>query len=247
LRSETLNSSSTTGGFGPPAPRGFGNQPPIAPHGRVLPAILENNLSTAGGEETGAADDEAADRPARRPPVPPAGFAEPRASSYLAGIGGLTVQTITPFLWFDGKAEEAAKFYTSIFKRSKITSVSRYGEAGPGPKGAAMSVTFQLDGREFVALNGGPQFTFSPAISFFVNCRTQREIDDLWRKLSRGGKKLQCGWLTDKFGVTWQIVPEILGKLLQSKDAKKSANVMKAMLKMIRLDIKKLKKAYERG
>jgi predicted 3-demethylubiquinone-9 3-methyltransferase (glyoxalase superfamily) len=110
------------------------------------------------------------------------------------------MQKITPFLWFDGKAEEAAKFYTSIFKNSKIGSVSRYGEAGPGPKGAAMSATFELDGQEFIALNGGPQFTFSPAISFFVNCETQEELDEIWEKLCEGGKKNRCGWLQDKFG-----------------------------------------------
>jgi predicted 3-demethylubiquinone-9 3-methyltransferase (glyoxalase superfamily) len=117
------------------------------------------------------------------------------------------MRKITPFLWFDGKAEEAANFYTSIFKNSKIREVRRYGDAGPGPKGSVMAVTFDLEGEEFIALNGGPQFTFSPAISFFVSCETQEEVDALWGKLIDGGKPNACGWLTDKFGLTWQIVP----------------------------------------
>src|SRR5438105_5838982 len=124
--------------------------------------------------------------------------------------GNKFMQKITPFLWFDNNAEEAANFYTSIFKNSKILSISRYGEAGPGPKGSVMSATFELEGQKFMALNGGPQFTFSPAISFFVNCETQPEVDELWEKLSAGGKKNRCGWLQDKFGVSWQIVPSIL-------------------------------------
>jgi predicted 3-demethylubiquinone-9 3-methyltransferase (glyoxalase superfamily) len=156
------------------------------------------------------------------------------------------VQKITPFLWFDNRAEEAANFYTSIFKNSKILSVSRYGEAGPGPKGSAMSVTFELQGQQFMALNGGPQFTFSPAISFCVNCETQEEVDDLWEKLSAGGKKNRCGWLQDKFGLSWQIVPSILGKLLQDPDRDKSKRVMQAMLQMDKLDIQGLKEAAER-
>jgi predicted 3-demethylubiquinone-9 3-methyltransferase (glyoxalase superfamily) len=155
------------------------------------------------------------------------------------------MQKITPFLWFDGKAEEAANFYVSIFKNSKVLSVHRYGEGGPGPKGTVMSVTFQLNGQEFYALNGGPQFTFTPAVSFFVSCETQPEVDELWEKLSHGGAKQRCGWLTDKFGLSWQVVPTILGKLLQDKDPKKSANVMKAMLQMDKLDIGRLKQAYE--
>jgi predicted 3-demethylubiquinone-9 3-methyltransferase (glyoxalase superfamily) len=157
-----------------------------------------------------------------------------------------SVQKITPFLWFDNRAEEAANFYTSIFKNSKILSVSRYGEAGPGPKGSAMSVTFELQGQQFMALNGGPQFTFSPAISFFVNCETQEEVDDLWEKLSAGGKKNRCGWLQDKFGLSWQIVPSILGKLLQDPDRDKSKRVMQAMLQMDKLNIQGLKEAAER-
>jgi predicted 3-demethylubiquinone-9 3-methyltransferase (glyoxalase superfamily) len=157
------------------------------------------------------------------------------------------MQKITPFLWFDDKAEEAAKFYVSVFRNSKITSVSRYGDAGPGAKGSVMSATFNLDGQEFIALNGGPHFTFSPAISFFVNCRTQKEVDDLWQKLSKGGEKQRCGWLKDKFGVSWQIVPSVLGKLLRDKDPRKSKSVMKAMLQMDKIDIGRLKQAHARG
>jgi predicted 3-demethylubiquinone-9 3-methyltransferase (glyoxalase superfamily) len=157
------------------------------------------------------------------------------------------MQTITPFLWFDGQAERAAEFYVSIFKNSKIMNMSRYGEAGPGRKGSVMVVTFMLDGQKFTALNGGPQFKFTPAISFLVDCKTQKEVDDLWRKLSRGGQTEQCGWLRDKFGVSWQIVPSVLGELLQDKDANKSKSVMNAMLKMVKLDIKKLKQAYDRA
>ncbi|MGH9397795.1 MAG: VOC family protein [Terriglobia bacterium] len=154
------------------------------------------------------------------------------------------MQKITPFLWFDGQAEEAADFYTSIFKNSKKGSVTRYGDAGPGPKGTVMIATFQLEGQEFIALNGGPQFTFSPAISFVVNCGTQEEIDDLWEKLSEGGEKIECGWLKDKYGVSWQIVPTVLGELMQTKDAGKSKRVMEAMLKMKKIDINGLKQAY---
>ena len=154
------------------------------------------------------------------------------------------MQKITPFLWFDGKAEEAASFYTSIFNDAKITQVTRYGDAGPGPKGTAMSVIFELEGQEFYALNGGPQYTFSPAISLFVKCETQQEVDALWDKLSAGGRKQRCGWLTDKYGVTWQIVPTTLGRLLHDKDAKKSQAVMRAMLQMDKLDIAGLERAY---
>ena len=155
------------------------------------------------------------------------------------------MQKITPFLWFDGKAEEAMNFYTSIFKNSKKGRIARYGDAGPGPKGTVMSAIFQLDGQEFFALNGGPHFTFSPAISFFVNCETQEEVDEFWEKLSAGGEKQQCGWLMDKFGVTWQIVPTILDKLLQDKDAGKSKRVMQAMMQMNKLDFERLQNAYD--
>ncbi len=154
------------------------------------------------------------------------------------------MQKITPFLWFDGTAEEAMNFYTSIFKNSKKGHVSRYGEAGPGPKGTVMSATFELEGQQFMALNGGPHFKFSPAISFFVDCKTQQEVDELWEKLSEGGQIQQCGWLTDKFGLTWQIVPSILGELLGDKDPAKSQRVMKAMMQMKKLDIDGLKRAY---
>jgi len=155
------------------------------------------------------------------------------------------MQKITPFLWFDGKAEEAMNFYTSIFKNSKIGRITRYGDAGPGPKGAVMSATFQLDGQEFMALNGGPQFKFTEAISFFVNCETQEEVDELWEKLSEGGQKSRCGWLKDKYGLSWQIIPSALGKMLGDKDPEKSQRVMKAMLQMDKIDIKGLEQAYK--
>ena len=156
------------------------------------------------------------------------------------------MQKIIPFLWFDGKAEEAMNFYTSIFKNSKLINILRNGEAGPGPEGTLMSATFQLDGQEFIALNGGPQFTFSPAISFFVNCKTQDEFDDLWMKLSEDGETQGPGWVKDKYGVSWQIVPLELGEMLNDPDSEKSQNVMKALLQMDKLDIKKLKQAYHR-
>jgi len=155
------------------------------------------------------------------------------------------MQKITPFLWFDHQAEEAMHFYTSIFKNSKVGTVSRYGEAGPGPKGSVMSVTFELEGQQFFALNGGPHFSFTPAISFFVNCETQREVDELWKKLSAGGEKNSCGWLRDKYGVSWQIIPSALGRMLQDKDPEKSTRVMKAMLQMKKFDIEGLTRAYE--
>ena len=155
------------------------------------------------------------------------------------------MQKITPFLWFDNKAEEAMNFYVSIFKNSKKGHVTRSGEGGPGPKGTVMSVTFQLDGQEFMALNGGPHFTFSPAISLFVNCKTQEEVDELWEKLSEGGGKHQCGWLHDKYGVSWQVVPTALGKLMSDPDPEKSKRVMTAMLKMTKMDIQGLQQAYD--
>jgi predicted 3-demethylubiquinone-9 3-methyltransferase (glyoxalase superfamily) len=155
------------------------------------------------------------------------------------------MQKITPFLWFDGKAEEAMNFYVSVFKNSKVVRVTRYGEAGPGPKGTVMSATFQLDGQDFFALNGGPQFVFTPAISFFVNCETQQEVDDLWEKLSEGGKKERCGWLKDRYGLSWQIIPSVLGKMLQDPDAERAKRVMQAMLQMDKIDIERLKQARE--
>jgi predicted 3-demethylubiquinone-9 3-methyltransferase (glyoxalase superfamily) len=155
------------------------------------------------------------------------------------------LQKITPFLWFNGQAEEAMNFYVSIFKNSKAGSVQRFGDAGPGPKGSAMSASFQLEGQDFYALNGGPQFNFTPAISFFVNCETQEEVDGLWDRLSDGGEKGRCGWLKDKFGVSWQIIPTALGKLLRDKDPEKSKRVMQAMMKMDKIDIAGLQKAYE--
>jgi predicted 3-demethylubiquinone-9 3-methyltransferase (glyoxalase superfamily) len=159
------------------------------------------------------------------------------------------MQKINPFLWFDDKAEEAVKFYTSVFKNSKIGSVTRYGDAGAEvsrrPKGTVMTVTFELEGEEFIALNGGPHFTFSPAISFVVNCETQEEVDNLWEKLSEGGEKEQCGWLKDKYGLSWQIVPAVLGEMMQGKDSMKSGKVMKALLQMDKIDIETLKQAYE--
>ena len=157
------------------------------------------------------------------------------------------MQKITPFLWFDDKAEEAANFYVSIFKNSKIGKVVRYGDAGPGPKGTVMTVVFQLDDQEFCALNGGPHYKFSPATSFFVNCETQQEVDEFWEKLSAGGKTNRCGWLDDKYGVTWQIVPTVLGNLLQAGNPAKAKSVMQAMLQMEKLDIKKLQQAYDQG
>ena len=154
------------------------------------------------------------------------------------------MQKITPFLWFNGQAEEAANYYVSTFKNSKILNVARFGEAGPGPKGAVMLVTFELEGQQFMALNGGPQYTITPAISLFVNCETQAEVDELWAKLTAGGKEVQCGWLTDKFGVSWQIIPREFMELMQDKDPVKSQRVFQAMMKMVKLDLDVLKRAY---
>jgi predicted 3-demethylubiquinone-9 3-methyltransferase (glyoxalase superfamily) len=152
---------------------------------------------------------------------------------------------ITPFLWFDDKAEAAMNFYVSIFKNSKVGSITRYGDAGPGPKGTVMSATFQLDGQDFLALNGGPLFKFTEAISFFVNCETQEEVDELWEKLTAGGGAPQrCGWLKDKYGLSWQIIPKALGEMLGNKDPQKSQRVMQAMLQMDKIDIQRLKEAY---
>jgi predicted 3-demethylubiquinone-9 3-methyltransferase (glyoxalase superfamily) len=154
---------------------------------------------------------------------------------------------IYPFLWFDNQAEEAVTFYTSVFKNSKIGAVSRYGDAGPGPAGSVMVIEFEIEGQKFTALNGGPIFTFTPAISFFVNCESQEEVDHLWEELSQGGEKGQCGWLKDKYGLSWQIVPSILGKLMSDPDPEKAGRVTAAMLKMTKLDIAELQRAYRAG
>jgi predicted 3-demethylubiquinone-9 3-methyltransferase (glyoxalase superfamily) len=154
------------------------------------------------------------------------------------------MQKITPFLWFDNNAEDAMNFYTSIFKNSKVGGVQRCGDAGPGPKGSVITATFQIEGQEFMALNGGPHFPFTPAISFFVNCETQQEVDELWGKLLVGGETMQCGWLKDKFGISWQIIPKALGEMLGDKDPQKSQRVMSAMMKMVKIDVEGLKRAY---
>jgi len=153
-------------------------------------------------------------------------------------------QKITPFLWFDNNAEEAMNPYVSVFKNARIVGVSRYGEGGPGPKGSVMSGTFEFEGQQFMALNGGPHFKFTEAVSLFVNCTTQAEVDELWAKLSAGGQESRCGWLKDKFGLSWQIIPSILGEMLSDPDPKKSARVMQAMLKMGKIDIGLLQAAY---
>lgn len=153
------------------------------------------------------------------------------------------MQRITPFLWFDTQAEEAMNFYVSIFKNSKVLTVNRYGEAGPGPKGTVMTASFLLDGQEFVALNGGPVYQITPAISFVVNCETQEEVDAYWEQLTAGGQEIQCGWLQDKFGVSWQVVPKALIRLLSDPDAAKAQRVMAAMLKMKKINIPALQRA----
>jgi len=155
------------------------------------------------------------------------------------------MKKITPFLWFDGQAEEAMNHYVSIFKNSKVLSVSRYGEEGPGPKGTVMTASFQLNGQEFTALNGGPQFTFSPVISFVAHGETQQEVDELWKKLSTDGEKLNCGWLQDRYGLLWHVIPTVLIELLQDKDPEKAKRVMQAMLPMNKIDIKTLQQSYE--
>ena len=155
------------------------------------------------------------------------------------------MQKITPFLWFDTNAEEAVNFYISIFRNSKILSVARCGEAGPGPKGSVLTVQFQLDGQQFIALNGGPNFKFNEAVSFTVSCETQSEIDEMWEKLSEGGEKGNCGWLKDRFGLSWQVNPPILAEMLQDKDAEKARRVIEAMMQMDKIDIQTLQHAYE--
>lgn len=157
------------------------------------------------------------------------------------------MQRITPFLWFDGTAEEAMNLYVSVFRSSKVVNVSRYGDAGPGPKGSVMSATFELEGQRFHALNGGPMYRFTPAISFMVNCETQAEIDEVWAKLSHGGEEQPCGWLKDRFGLSWQIVPSILGRLLGDPNPNKAGATMQAMLQMKKLDIGMLQESFDRG
>lgn len=154
------------------------------------------------------------------------------------------MQKITTFLWFDDKAEEAMNFYVSLFKNSKVVGVSRYGDAGPGPRGSVMTATFQLEGQEFIALNGGPHFKFTEAISLYVDCRTQEEVDYLWEKLTEGGQESMCGWLKDRYGLSWQIIPSALRELMGDKDPAKSKRVMTAMLQMRKIDIKKLRDAH---
>jgi predicted 3-demethylubiquinone-9 3-methyltransferase (glyoxalase superfamily) len=155
------------------------------------------------------------------------------------------MQKITPFLWFDTQAEEAANYYVSIFGNSRILQIARYGESGPGPKGAVMTVSFEINGQQFTALNGGPKFGFSEAVSFLVSCETQSEIDALWEKLSAGGKESRCGWLKDRYGLSWQLVPTVLPELLGDKDSAKAQRAMQAMLKMGKLDIAALRKAHQ--
>jgi predicted 3-demethylubiquinone-9 3-methyltransferase (glyoxalase superfamily) len=154
------------------------------------------------------------------------------------------MQKITPFLWFDQQAEEAVNFYTSIFEDSRVKMVTRYSEAGPGPKGTVMTIAFELAGQDFVALNGGPHFKFTEAISFVVNCETQEEVDKFWEKLSEGGTEVQCGWLKDKYGLSWQVVPTRLPELLQGGDPERSERVMKALFQMKKLDIAALERAH---
>jgi predicted 3-demethylubiquinone-9 3-methyltransferase (glyoxalase superfamily) len=154
------------------------------------------------------------------------------------------MKPMTICLWFDGQAEEAARFYTAIFKGSKVLGINRYGDAGPGPKGKVMTVRFRLGEQEFLGLNGGPQFKFNESVSLVVPCKTQKEIDRYWTKLTKGGKEVQCGWLKDKFGLSWQIVPDTMGELVSGKDPEAADRVMQAVLKMVKLDIAKLKKAY---
>ncbi|HMF95898.1 MAG TPA: VOC family protein [Vicinamibacterales bacterium] len=155
------------------------------------------------------------------------------------------LQPITPFLWFDGKAEEAMNFYVSIFPNSRTVGVTRYGEAGPGPKGSVMTAAFVLNGQQFTALNGGPTLTFTPAISFVVHCDTQAEVDGYWAKLTAGGQEGQCGWLTDRFGVSWQVVPNALVRMLQDPDRERSKRVVAALMPMKKLDVAALERAYD--
>ncbi len=159
---------------------------------------------------------------------------------------GLRPEKITPFLWFDGRAEEAMHFYTSVFANAKVLGVSRYGEAGPGAPGRVMTATFEIEGQRFIALNGGPHYSFTPAVSFMVHCETQAEVDTYWDRFSAdGGQPIQCGWITDTFGLTWQIVPRVLLEMIGDDDEKKSTAVMKAMMEQVKFDISELRKAYD--
>lgn len=155
------------------------------------------------------------------------------------------MRKITPFLWFNDNAEEAVNFYTSIFPNARILAVTRYGEAGPGPARSVMTARFSLDGQEFIALNGGPEYTFTPAISFVVHCDTQVELDEMWERLADGGKEVQCGWIEDRFGVSWQIVPRILEELLSDPDETRAQRVTRAMLQMVKIDIEALRRAHD--
>jgi predicted 3-demethylubiquinone-9 3-methyltransferase (glyoxalase superfamily) len=154
-------------------------------------------------------------------------------------------QAITPFLWFDGKAEEAANFYVSIFKNSRVLGITRYGDGGPGPRGSVMTVSFVLDGQQFTALNGGPNFQFTPALSFVINCEGQADVDEFWAKFTAGGSEGQCGWVTDRFGVSWQVVPTGLMDLLKEPDPQKSKQVMQALMQMKKLDVAALQAARD--
>ena len=155
------------------------------------------------------------------------------------------MQKITPFLWYDREAEEAANYYVSLFPNSRVHTVSRYGEAGPGPKGSVMTVVFELDGQEFIALNGGPQFTFNESVSFVVNCETQQEVDSFWGRLSEGGEKGPCGWLKDRYGLSWQVVPRGLDELITDPDPERARRATEAMLQMTKLDIDALRRAAD--
>lgn len=154
------------------------------------------------------------------------------------------MQKITPFLWFNNNAEEAVMLYTSVFRNSTVHHISRYGKNGPGPEGMLASASFELEGQQFIALNGGPDYPFTPAVSLFVDCKTQEEVDELWERLSEGGSKERCGWLKDRFGLSWQIIPSLLGQLMQDEDPAKAQKVMEAMLKMSKIDTRVLLEAY---
>lgn len=169
------------------------------------------------------------------------------SSGYMLRKEAISMQKITPTLWFDDQAEEAAKFYTSIFKNSKINKIDYFGEGAVRPADMVMTVAFEIEGQQFIALNGGPEYKFNPAVSFMVDCQTQAEVDELWQKLTTGGEEVECGWLTDKYGVSWQIVPSILDQMLQDKNKKKAQSVMQALLQMKKIDIALLQKAYDQG